>query len=142
METAVPDTQLEFELQELYILCKHWMQDLAFVEDELRFFKNILQKYEAMGAKNDQPSECAQFSAKIQKLEGHLLTLKKSVPEYLNLLKPFINDLKKEIHLDIVLKYNALQTEIQNLFWISKKLKSELFAYTEAIIDADKLNSL
>ncbi len=142
MTNLPPDTELELELQELYILCKHWTQDLAFIEDELHFFKNILQKYEAMAAQNDQPSKHLQFSSKINELESHMITLKKSVPQYLKLLEPFINDSKKEMHLDLILKYNALQTEIQNLFWIIKKLKGELFAYTEAIIEADKLNSL
>ena len=142
MTNLPPDTELEFELQELYILCKHWTQDLAFIEDELNFFKNILKKYEAMGAQSDQPSKYIQFSSKIKELAGHIITLKKSVPQYLKLLQPFINDSKKEMHLDLILKYNALQTEIQNLFWIIKKLKNELFTYTEIIIEADKLNSL
>jgi hypothetical protein len=142
METIIPDTQLEIELQELYILCQHWTQDLAFIEDELRFFKNVLQKYKAVGTQNDQPSQYLEFSSKIQELESHIIKLKKAVPQYLNLLKPYIKDLKKDMHLNLVLNYNELQTEIQNLFWTIKKLKSELFSYTESIIDVEKLNSL
>lgn len=34
-----PDTELETKLQDLYILAKHWLQDISFMEEELQFFK-------------------------------------------------------------------------------------------------------
>jgi hypothetical protein len=142
MSTLQPDNELEFELQELYILCKHWMQDIAFIEDELHFFNNILRKYKTMGNLNEQPSRYQQFSSKIQELEGYIITLKKAVPEYLCVLKPFIGDIKKQMDIGMITKYNGLQTEIEMLFLTIKQLKSELFTYTEAIIEADKLNTL
>jgi hypothetical protein len=138
MTNLPPDTELEFELQELYILCKHWMQDLRFVEDEIRFFKNILAKYRSTETEDDQKAKHLQFSLKIDELEGYTVTLKIAVPQYLNLLKPFITDLKKEMHLDLVLKYNDLETEIQTLFWKTKKLKCELLCFIEELMSTQK----
>src|SRR5438309_10956746 len=110
------DKELEFELQELYILCKHWLDDILFIEDELRFFKNVLKKYQDMGSQFALPSKGQEFSQKIQQLEQHIVSLKVRIPEYLNFLKPFIGDLKKEMDLDLVEKYNALETEIKDMF--------------------------
>ena len=45
MKTTLPDLELEFELQELYILSKHWIQDISFFEDEIRFFKTLFDKF-------------------------------------------------------------------------------------------------
>jgi len=39
MKKVTKDPQLEEELQELYLESKHWLSDLHFEEDEIRFLK-------------------------------------------------------------------------------------------------------
>ena len=56
MNNELTDLELEYELEELYILSKHWMQDISFVEAELRFFKEIADKYSAADSRENNLS--------------------------------------------------------------------------------------
>ncbi|SDP97004.1 hypothetical protein SAMN05428975_4383 [Mucilaginibacter sp. OK268] len=138
MNTISTDSQLEYELQELYILSQHWLQDLSFLEDEMQFFKNILCKYQETGTLNEIPSKAQDFTTKIREQEQHLDSLKRKVPEFLVFLKPFIGDQKKEMDLSFLEKYNKPETELRTLFAAIKATKQELFSYTEAIMTTEK----
>lgn len=135
MTTISADSKLEYELQELYILCNHWLQDISFMEDETRFFKNIVNKYQDAGQLQSKSKE---FKIKITAQQNRLETLKTKIPEFLAFLKPFIGDLKKGIDLGFLEKYNALEAELQHLFAAVKDTKKELFSYTESIMGLGK----
>ncbi|MGN8068862.1 hypothetical protein [Mucilaginibacter sp. 22184] len=138
MNPTPTDGQLEYELQELYILSEHWLQDISFMEDEIHFFKNILPKYKDTDMLNKVPSKAQDFTAKIREQELHLESLKIKVPEFLRFLEPFIGGQKKEMDLSFLEKYNKLETELRTLFAAIKATKKELFSYTEAIITTEK----
>jgi len=135
MNTISPDSKLEYELQELYILCNHWLQDISFMEDETRFFKNVIDKYKDAGRLQAKREE---FKTKITAQENRLDILKTKIPEFLDFLKPFIGDLKKGLNLSFLEKYNALEAELQHLFSAVKDTKKELFSYTESIMGLGK----
>ncbi|WP_419701534.1 hypothetical protein [Mucilaginibacter sp. NFX135] len=134
MNTAPTDSQLEYELQELYILSEHWLQDISFLEDELRFFNHILSEYREPG----MSSTVVDFTTKVQEQEKHVNFLKIKIPEFLHFLKPFISDQKKGMDLGFLEKYNKLETELRLLFAAVKATKKELFRHTEAIMTTDK----
>ncbi|NHA03358.1 hypothetical protein G7092_06115 [Mucilaginibacter sp. HC2] len=138
MSTISTDSQLEYELQELYILSQHWLQDLSFLEDEMHFFKNILRKYQETGTLNEVPSKAQDLTAKIREQELHLESLKIMVPEFLRFLEPFIGGQRKEMDLGFLEKYNKLETALRTLFAAIKATKQELFSYTEAIMTVEK----
>ncbi|CAN5444061.1 hypothetical protein BH09BAC6_BH09BAC6_32550 [soil metagenome] len=138
MNNFNPDTELEYELQELYILCKHWLQDISFMEDETQFFKNILNKYQAANLTNDQSSKNAEFHQKVQDQEKRLDTLKTKIPAFLSFLEPFIGNHKKDMNLGLLEKYNALEAELKTLFATTKATKKELFRYAESIMVINK----
>jgi hypothetical protein len=136
-----PNTELEYELQELYILARHWLQDIAFAQDELRFFSNMLKKYQENTTIRDLLIKRGAFSKKIADQNRHIATLKNAIPEFLNLLEPHIRDPKIKMELNVIEQYNAMNTNIQALLHALKITKLELFAYTEAMIDAHQKNS-
>ncbi|WP_295711459.1 hypothetical protein [Mucilaginibacter sp.] len=138
MNTKQSDTQLEYELQELYILSQHWLQDISFMEDEVRFFKNILLKYQEACPLKEMPATAADFITKIRGQEQHIDSLKIKIPEFLHFLKPFIDDSKKEMGIDFLERYNKLRTELRALFAAVKVTKTDLFNYTEAIMTKEK----
>jgi hypothetical protein len=138
MNTKQTDSQLEYELQELYILSQHWLQDISFMEDEMRFFKNILRKYQETGLLNEMPSKAPDFTTKIREQEQRLDSLKIKIPEFLHFLKPFIGNSKTEMDFAFLEKYNKLEAELKTLFAEVKTTKKELFAYTEAIMTTEK----
>jgi hypothetical protein len=132
-----PDTELETELQELYILAKHWLQDISFMEEELQFFKNILQKYQHTGVLNASLSKHVEFSQKIEKQEMQLNALKTKIPVFIAFLEPFIGNLKAGIDINFLTRHNALETELQELFTAVRATKKDLFTYTESVMTAE-----
>ena len=132
MNNELLDLELEYELEELYILSKHWIQDISFVETELRFFKEIADKYSA--ANHQDISTLQRFKQKMVCQEANLAALKDCVPEYLKSLGPYIKDLKKTIPLNLVEQFTALQLNVQEMFDDFKSLRKELFEVAEKII--------
>jgi hypothetical protein len=126
------DSQLENELQELYILAGHWSADLDFLEEELQFFKNVVNRYPAARVDEIYPQET--FRQKVQELELHLADLRVKIPHFLNFLSPFIADLNKPMDLSLLELYNTLLTELQSLFKVVRATKKQLFAQIESII--------
>lgn len=138
MNNFNPDTELEYELQELYILCKHWLQDISFMEDETQFFKNILNKYQDANPNNEQPSKNVAFHQKVREQEKRLDTLKTKIPAFLSFLEPFIGNHKKDMDLDLLEKYNALEAELTAIFATIKATKNDLFRYAESLMVINK----
>jgi hypothetical protein len=136
MTNLPPDTELETELQEVYIQATHWLQDISFLETETSFFRNILNRYQS-----DDPasSRKAEFDLKILAQENRLAAIKIKIPVFLAFLEPYIGDLKKEMHLDFLDQYNTLQNELDALFTGLRLTKQELFHYTESIISPIKI---
>lgn len=135
MNTLMSDNELEAELQELYILAKHWQQDISFLENETRFFRSVLSRYQPQGA---EVSRKAEFLLNISAQEERLETLKNKIPAFLSFLEPFIGNLKKEMDLSFLSKYNQLETELRQLFNVIKTTKAALFHYTESIMSPIK----
>ena len=131
MTNLPPDTELETELQEVYIQATHWLQDISFFETETNFFRNILNRYQAKDAVVSRKEE---FELKILAQEKRLEAMKIKIPVFLVFLEPYIGDLKKEMHLDFLDQYNALQNELEALFIGLRSTKKELFHYTESIL--------
>ncbi|RKR83582.1 hypothetical protein BDD43_3792 [Mucilaginibacter gracilis] len=140
MTIVQPDTELEYEIQELYILAKHRLQDISFAEDELHFFKNLLKKYQGGAAQTNLVAQWAQFSQKIDEQEQHIVQLKKAIPQFLEHLKPYVADLKKAMSLNLLEQYNGLDHEIKALFAAVKTTKKSLFACAETVINAGLKN--
>jgi hypothetical protein len=138
MKTILPDLELEFELQELYILSKHWIQDISFVEDEIRFFKTIFDKFPDPALINEPNSVAWEFKRRIIQQEANIDSLKARIQDYLKFLEPFVSDKNKLIDLDLVEKFNTLGTEIKNLLGSVKHTKAELFTYAERFMTAEK----
>jgi len=135
MSIIQPDTELEYEVQELYILAKHWLQDISFAEDELHFFKNLLTKFGLNSADAGLGSEWELFNEKIAVQEHNIVGLKLAIPKFLDFLAPYVNDQKKPMDLHLLEQYNGLDDEIKELLASVKTTKGELFACAEDIMD-------
>ena len=138
MKTILPDLELEFELQELYILSKHWIQDISFIEDEIQFFKTVFDKFPGPVLIKEAHSVPWEYSRKIIQQEANIESLKSRIQDYLKFLEPFISDQQKLIDLDLIEKFNGLGTEIKNLFETIKQTKAELFTYAERFMTSEK----
>jgi hypothetical protein len=136
MANLTVDTELQTELQEVYIEATHWLQDISFMETETAFFRNVINRYQISIAIISRQEE---FKAKIVDQERKLAELGAKIPDFLVFLKPYIENSKKKLNLDFLNRYNFLKSELDTLFSSLRTTRNELFHYTESIMPQPKL---
>jgi len=137
METIKYNGQLDLELQELYIESSHWISDIDFVEDEVRFLKKALHKYHAY-TEGLQLYEANNFIKILEQQHTNIPGIKIKVVELLKFIEPFVNDSDKEIGVDLVEKFIALETEIKALTEYLRLVKNLVFSFIEEAVKAGK----
>jgi len=137
MKTIIQDSELEDELQELYILSNHWMSDIHFEEDEIRFLKKIINNYLVPGLKSGQLNEIADFNKTLTRQDENIANLKNKIAGLLKFIGGLVNDSNAEIRIDLVEKFAALEAEMKTLFESVKQVKKSLFSFTEEVMKAE-----
>jgi cysteinyl-tRNA synthetase len=130
METLIKDDQLAYELQELYIISSHWNSDIAFVQDEVKFLNNALNRYTTY-TKNLQTDRTAHFYTALETQEANAYMINNKITALLKVIEPFIIDAKREMGLDILERFNELEAEIKSIAECVKLIKSLVFAFIE-----------
>jgi hypothetical protein len=137
MKPITEDPQLEEELQELYILSKHWISDIHFEEVEIKFLKNILNKYLVSETTHEQLDEIRGFNESLTLQDASIDAMKEKISELLRFLGSIIIGSDPQIRLDLVEKFAVLETEMKALFVSVKQLKKSLFSFTEEIMKTE-----
>ena len=138
MKTIIQDGELEFELQELYILSKHWISDIHFIEDELRFLKHVVETRLVPNLKNEQLFEAEDFNKSFVQIEENIPALKTEISDFLKFVDPLINESNNTIGLNLLEKFTALDSEMKTLFESVIQVKKLLFSFTEDVMKAEK----
>ena len=134
MKTIAEDSELDVELQELYILSNHWLTDIQFAEDELKFLKHLINKYLVTYTENIAPEEINIFNETIEQQEAITLSIKNKIFDLLKFIGPIVKGTGGEIGVDLIEKFTLLETEVKTLFESAKQLKRSLFSFTEEVM--------
>ncbi|MCC8424918.1 hypothetical protein [Mucilaginibacter sp. UR6-11] len=137
MELLAHNTQLDCELQEMYIISNHLKTDVTFIEDEIRFLKNTLNKYNIYIA-NTQLNRIIYFKRIIEQQETGIPLIKNKISGFLKCLGTLVNDSEKEISLDILEKFNTLNTEVKSIADQILSVKHSFFLFLEEITKTRK----
>jgi hypothetical protein len=137
MKTIIQDPELEVELQELYILSNHWISDIHFEEDEIRFLKKIINNYLVPGLKSGQLDVIADFNKTLIRQDENIANLKNKIAGLLKFIGGLISDSNAEIRIDLVEKFAAVEVEMKTLFESVKQVKKLLFSFTEDVMKAE-----
>ena len=137
MKTIVNNVQLDDELQELYLESKHWLSDICFEEDELRFLKKVTNTYLVSGLKNEQLDRVNDFQKALARQDANIPLLKNRITELLKLIGTLINETDKEIGIDLVEQFAALETEMKMLFEAVKEVKKLLFLFADEVMKTE-----
>lgn len=133
MATVINDDQLDQELQELFIISNHWNSDVCFIQDEIRFLKNALNKYRPY-TKYLQAGEAANFYKILETQTATTVAVKDKISVFTRSIEMFIIDPKKQLGLDMLERFNGLGTEIQSISQYTKLLRKLVLAFIEDII--------
>jgi len=137
MKTVTKDPQLEEELQELYLESKHWLSDLHFEEDEIRFLKKMITNYLVPGLNNEQLNRIESFNKPLSRYEANIPLLKNKINELLRLIGNLINEKEKRIGIDLLEEFTALELEMKALFEAVKDVKKLLFLFADDVMKAE-----
>ncbi len=128
------DTALELELQELYLASKHWLSDIDFISDELRFFKDVIRKYFVQGQGVRIGTKLDGYAMMLDQLERESLKITARVTDYLKFMEPYVSDPAKKIGLSLIEKHTTLENDMSSLFDAAKLLKKSIFSLAEEVM--------
>ncbi|MBW4891011.1 hypothetical protein KXQ82_14895 [Mucilaginibacter sp. HMF5004] len=138
MNITSTDTQLEYELQDLYIASKHWLSDIAFAEDEAKFFHTVIDKYIKPDIINGHDAKLHHCKMMLYQQQFEVIDLRNNVAAYLAFLTPLISDTSKKIGIELIETHSMLTDRIAALLDAVRLLKAELFALAEDVIDNER----
>ncbi|HEY0244065.1 MAG TPA: hypothetical protein VGC01_00755 [Mucilaginibacter sp.] len=137
MEPIIDNTQLDCELQELYMESSHWISDINFVEDEIKFLKKVLNGY-LIYADNLQLNEADNFIKVLDLQEKEALGIKTKIHDFLKFIEPLVTNTRDKIGIDLIEKFISLQTEMASLTEYVKLNKNLVFSFIEEAIKMGK----
>ena len=138
-QTSVQQTPF---LQQIYIATHHWLNDMSFFDDEIRFLNSLLEKYFLFLLSDEHVNRIQMLSDQLKKT---------------SIVKKIIKDdlLKHQTHLDgtlknsienredfLTLEHARIEEELTELTKSFKDIKHEIFKITEEVMKSDKLNTL
>jgi hypothetical protein len=114
MEVIIDNAQLDCELQEMYMISSHWKTDVEFVKDETRFLKNMLNKYKT-SVEGAELTKIIQFQKIVEHEGTKIQDAETKISGFLKLMGPIVNHSKNEFELDLLEKFNELDTAIKSI---------------------------
>jgi hypothetical protein len=117
------DSQLDTELQELYIINRHWVSDLEFFNNDLVILKKMLMRGEATDSLHSNSS----VVLGIERLESASVELGTNIGSYLRLLEPLIKKTNTDYQLTIIETHSMLEQRMCNLLESFKEIKQDVF---------------
>ena len=128
METPI-ETQLSFELQEIYLENKEWIANILFLEDEMRFFQKLLTS-KAQYASLEKIENLKLSLRALQERRSHL---KNVLDNRQHVLESMLKDKVKTITLAFIEEDTAIVNEIKALLATDKEVRKNLFALIEGL---------
>lgn len=127
------EAQLSSELQEMYLENKEWSSDILFLEDEMRFFQQLLQKQLESPVKHDNAEQVAFINSSLNALQERRNHLKSILDNRKHVLEAMLRDEMRTITLTFIEEDAAIVKEIKALLATDKEVKKELFALIEEL---------
>jgi hypothetical protein len=118
MTTQIEDSELNTELQELYLESKQWISDLEFLQTDLEFIKRLLVK----GGDN---SEKLIETANIQ---DRILQLESSIAEFMQQLELLIIQEVQHLGMKLLETYTKLLYRKEGILQAFNTLRGTVFA--------------
>jgi hypothetical protein len=125
MTIAIEDSQLDAELQELYLINKQWLSDLEFLDTEFEFLRKLAATASVAVIRNEELNSLFMIKNSYSFLKPDLLA-------YLHKLEPLIKAESKQLDLTLIESYTQLKTRLADMFDQCRKLKKEIFDVTKA----------
>jgi hypothetical protein len=120
MTTKNEESELDTELQELYLVSKQWIADLEFLDSELDFLKNLT------GHQHPDAVRAEEFD-QISGIAETYILLKNDINDYLHRLEPLITHADANFGMRLVEEYSQLQRRLKEILKSCHDIRSLVF---------------
>ncbi|AVR45978.1 hypothetical protein C7S20_12340 [Christiangramia fulva] len=132
----------ETDWDELYVLTEHWMSDLQFYADDLRFFRHLIDKYFIWIKEQENQREVEKILFSVIELTDAAQDLLKKTAKHRDHIKdileePFTYDSQKFRE-----EHQKLEDEISDFIKSCRKQRKEVFSVIEHVIDKEGLQEI
>jgi hypothetical protein len=137
MMKTIKDNGLNTELQELYLVNKQWLQDLEFLDTELRFLENrFAESFAPLMSKNNVATmkELLMAATSIDKVN---LLLKKEIYSFLKQIEGQLLKQEADFGLELLERHAQLMNEITEIMQAYHLIKSKVFKLAQKALKSD-----
>jgi len=128
-------------LQQIYIVTRHWLDEMLFLDDEIRFLRSLFDKYFDTLLRDEHVNRVQLINDHLNMVDIHKRIIKDEILTHqANLDKTLKNNIEnREAFLN--LEHDRLEEEIKDLNRRVKGVKNEIFQITEMLLLNKKLTA-
>lgn len=125
--------------EQLYILSEHWHSDMDFYLDELRFFHKLVDKYFMWITMDENRTKASAIAIDIEKSQQEAIWLKDAIVKHLKHISDLVKHRTKRDDSEFREEHILLEDHMVDFAKLFRKLKAEVFAVTEYIMETEEL---
>ena len=125
--------------EQLYILTEHWHSDVLFYLDELRFLKKLVNKYFIWITQDENRTKASAIAIDINKAHQEAIWLKDSIEKHLKHISELVKHRLARDDGEFREEHILLEDHMVDYTKLFRKLKGEVFAVTEYIMETEEL---
>lgn len=141
METTLQpavSTQRDDVLASLYTLNKKWISDINFLEDEMKFMADLLDKFFTKLVKDEHVNRIQLIQMQLVSLGYVRKNIKKDIQKHQSNIEETINNSLAKSDAFLELEDERMSEELADLYKSFKRLKKEIFDVTRTLLRQDK----
>jgi len=130
------------DLKALYVLTEHWKSDISFFRDELRFLKNLVDKYFIWLINDDNIRETQSVVNDLSAAGKELQKVSIGIEEHLHQLEKLMENSfphDEQVFRD---EHAELEDAMADITQVFRLLKMQVFELTERIMQEEKIRQL
>jgi len=125
--------------EQLYVLSEHWRDDMGFYLDELKFFRKLINKYFLWLAKDENIVKAEAIFVDVKKATDEAKWLENAITEHMRHISDLMKNAFSRDATEFRDDHAILEDKMVEFTKLFRKLKAEVFAVTEYIMETEDL---
>ncbi|MFT7611281.1 MAG: hypothetical protein ACI9J3_000223 [Parvicellaceae bacterium] len=136
------DFMQKADLSQILILTQHWVSDLLFFFDELKFFTHLVDKYFILLLKEENINKAQIIVTNIHKFEKEVNHLKDKIQNHIDYLEKLYDVNANTDEALFREQHEDLEQEMTDLIKQFRETKQEVFSLSKRMMETEKLSHL
>lgn len=128
--------------QELYALTEHWLSDVAFFGDEVRFLSDLVGKYFIWLTRQESMMTVQRMVTRLNAFARTQKEIADRIKRHLKDLGVLMDGIDREDAKNFRFEHARLEEDLAELARVFRSVKKEVFTITEHVVESEKLQNL